>query len=96
MGDEYEKRYVEPIVNASRPGTLAGLSLTVLRISAEDPLILRIILTFGAIMFLLSSFFIFFYSVYPTRRILWTGTAITFLMGLFCSILSSVTMLILI
>jgi hypothetical protein len=96
MGDEYEKRYVEPIVNASRPGTLAGLSLTVLRISTEDPMILKIILTFGAIMFLLSSFFIFFYSVYPTRRILWTGTAITFLMGLFCTILSSVAMLILI
>jgi len=96
MGDEYEKRYVEPIVNASRPGTLAGLSLTILRISSEDPMILRIILTFGAIMFLLSSFLIFFYSVYPTRRVLWTGTAITFLMGLFLSILSSITMLIII
>jgi hypothetical protein len=37
---------------------------------------------------LLSAFFIFFYSIYPTRKKLWTGTAVTFLLGLFCSILS--------
>jgi len=90
-GDEIN--YVEPIVNASRPATLAGLSLTVLRFSAEDPLLFRLILLIGAIMFLLSSFLIFFYSLYPTRRILWTGTAITFLTGLLCSIASSIILL---
>lgn len=96
MGGELEKGFVDPIVNASRPGTLAGLSLTVLRFSAGDPLILRLILTVGAILFLLSSLFIFFYSIYPTRKALWTGTAITFLLGLLCSIISSITMLIII
>jgi hypothetical protein len=90
MSEEEKERLTEPIVNASRPGTLAGLSLTVLRFSAGDPLLLRVILSMGAIMFLLSSFFIFFYSIYPSRRVLWMGTAATFLMGLFCSVISSV------
>jgi hypothetical protein len=96
MGEGYEKRFIEPIVNASRPGTLAGLSLTVLKISAEDPMIFKIVLLIGAIMFLLSSFFIFFYSIYPTRKELWTVTATTFLLGLLCTIASSVIMLILV
>jgi len=96
MADDYDKQYVEPIVNASRPATLATLSLAVLRFSAEDPMSLKIILLVGAIMFLFSSFFIFFYSIYPTRRILWTGTAMTFFLGLLCSILSSVILLLLV
>ncbi len=96
MGVEYDRRYVEPIINASRPGTLVGLSLTVLRFSADDPMILRLVLIIGAIMFLLSSFFIFFFSIYPARRILWTGTAATFLLGLVCSILSSKILLIIV
>jgi hypothetical protein len=96
MADDYDKRYVEPIVNASRPATLAALSLAVLRFSAEDPMPLQVILLVGAIMFLFSSFFIFFYSIYPTRRILWTGTAMTFFLGLLCSIMSSVILLLLV
>lgn len=93
MSEESKTNYVEPINNASRPGTLAGLSLTVLRFSAGDPMLLRVILSLGAIMFLLSSFFIFFYSIYPSRRILWMGTSATFLIGLLCSIISSVIMI---
>lgn len=96
MAEDYDKRYVEPIINASRPATLAALSLAVLRFSAEDPLPLKLILLLGAIMFLFSSFFIFFYSIYPTRRILWTGTATTFLLGLLCSVISSVILLVLV
>jgi hypothetical protein len=94
VGEDYEKIFVEPIINAARPATLAGLSLTVLKFAANDPVILQIILTIGAIMFLLSSFFIFFYSIYTNRRILWVGTAVTFLIGLLCSIISSIIMLI--
>lgn len=96
MAEDYDKMYVEPIINASRPATLAALSLAVLRFSTEDPMPLKLILLVGAIMFLFSSFFIFFYSIYPSRRLLWTGTATTFLLGLLCSIISSVILLILV
>jgi len=61
MGEDINKRYIEPIVNASRPGTLAALSMSILKFSTEDPLILQITLIVGAILFLLSSFFIFFF-----------------------------------
>ena len=94
MGEDYEKIFVEPIVNASRPATLAALSLTVLKFASNDPVILQVILTLGAIMFLLSSFFMFFYSIYSSRRILWMGASVTFLIGLLCSIISSIFMLI--
>ena len=94
LGEDYEKVFVEPIVNASRPAILASLSLTVLKFATNDPVILQIILTIGAVMFLLSSFFLFFYSIYTSRRILWVGASVTFLIGLICSIITSIIMLI--
>lgn len=94
MSEDYEKLFVEPIINASRPATLASLTLTILKFGSNDPVILQIILTIAAIMFLLSSFFLFFYSIYSSRRILWIGASITFLLGLLCSITTSIIMLI--
>jgi len=91
MALDFEEKFIKPIINASYPGTLAGLSLAVLQVTAgtgDPPPGLEIVLVIGAMMFLFSAFFIFFYSIYPTRKKLWTGTAITFLFGLFCSILS--------
>jgi Mg/Co/Ni transporter MgtE len=91
--EEFEK-FIRPIRNASSPGTLAALSLAVLKIGeTEFPTALKLGLVLGAILFLLSAFFIFFCSIYPTSRKLWIGTAITFLLGLFCLILSSVAFL---
>jgi hypothetical protein len=82
MDDEFEK-FIKPIINASYPGTLAALSLAVLQVGGrESSLALKFVLSLGAMMFLLSAFFIFFYTIYPTRKKLWTGTAITFLFGL--------------
>ena len=87
--EEFEEKFIKPIVNASYPGTLAALSLTVLQVTGErTPFSLKITLLLGATMFLLSAFSIFFYSIYPTRKKLWTATAVTFLIGLFCSIVS--------
>lgn len=91
MGEEFEK-LVRPIRNASAPGTLAALSLAALKIG-EFPPALKLGFVLGAIMFLLSAFFIFFYSIYPTRRKLWTGTAITFLLGLIFLVSSAVALL---
>jgi len=89
MTEDFESKFIKPIVNASYPGTLAALSLAVLQVSgAAVPKALKFVLLLGATMFLLSAFFIFFYSVYPARKKLWTGTAITFLLGLLCSLLS--------
>lgn len=93
MGGRVEGNLTEPIINASRPCTLAGLSLTVLKFSGDDPLIFQLVLLIGAIMFLFSSLFIFFYTLYPTRRGLWVLTSTTFLVGLFCAILSSIILL---
>jgi len=94
MAEDFEKKFITPIVNASYPGTLAALSLAVVQASGGGlPISLKIFLLLGAIMFLLSAFFIFFYSIYPTRKKLWTSTAITFLLGLFCSILSAFLLL---
>jgi len=94
MGENIDKFLVEPITNAARPATLASLSMTVLRFFASDLPLFTITLTIGAIMFLLSSFLIFFYTIYTTRRILWVGTAVTFLIGLTCSLISSIILLI--
>jgi hypothetical protein len=88
MTEEFEKKFIKPIVNASYPGTLAALSLAVLQVGGRVPLVLKLVLLTGALMFLFSAFFIFFYSIYPTRKKLWTGTAVTFLMGLFWLLLS--------
>jgi hypothetical protein len=90
---ELDKRFIDPIVNASRPGTLAGLSLSVLKISSADPYPIRFTLGVGTVMFLLSAFFIFFYTLYTSSRRLWTFAALTFMMGLVTSILSSVLLL---
>ncbi len=91
---ELDKRFIDPIINASRPGTLAGLSLSVLKISSEqDPDIIKYSLGLGAVMFLLSAFFIFFYTLYPMLRRLWTFTALTFLAGLVTSIISSILLI---
>jgi hypothetical protein len=44
-------------------------------------------------MFLLSSVFIFFATLYPTRKNLWALTSTTFLVGMCCSIVSSILLL---
>jgi hypothetical protein len=94
--EEFEEKFIKPIVNASYPGTLAALSLTVLQVTglhdSQAPFVLKFTLLLGATTFLLSAFSIFFYSIYPTRKKLWTSAAVMFLIGLF-SLISSVLLL---
>jgi ascorbate-specific PTS system EIIC-type component UlaA len=92
--EEFEEKFLKPIINACAPGTLAALSLAVLQITLSIPAGLKIILLTGSLTFTLSAFFIFFYTIYPTRKKLWTLTAITFLSGLLCSLLAAVWLLI--
>jgi len=95
MSNEFEERFIKPIINASYPGTLAGLGLTALSITGTSRSVyLTVSLASGALLFLLSAFFIFFYTVYPTRRRYWTGAAFTFLLGLLASIVSVVILVI--
>ena len=90
--EEFEEKFIKPIINASYPGTLAALSLTVLQITGlhgeQAPFVLKFTLLLGAATFLFSAFSIFFYSVYPTRKKLWTTAAVMFLIGLFCLVTS--------
>jgi len=95
MSNEFEERFIKPIINASYPGTLAGLGLTALSITGTSRSVyLTGSLASGALLFLLSAFFIFFYTLYPTRRRYWTGAAFTFLLGLLASIVSVVILVI--
>ena len=89
MADDFEEKFIKPIVNASYPGTLAGLALAVLQITTNIPWYTKFVLLTGALTFLLSAFFVFFYTIYPTRKRLWTVAAIAFLLGLCCSILAT-------
>jgi len=68
LTNRLEGGFVEPIINAIRSGTLVRLNMTILKFSAKDPYPFRLILLIGAIMFLCSSFFIFFYTIYPARK----------------------------
>ena len=90
--EEFEERFIKPIVNASYPATLAALSLTVLQVTAiaggSPASYIKNTLLTAAAAFLVSAFSIFFYNIYPTRKKLWTVAAITFLAGLLLSILS--------
>lgn len=85
---EFEEKFVKPIINACYPGTLAGLALAALGINITLPKYLQAVLIVMALMFTMSAFLIFFYSVYPARKKLWTLSAIAFLCGLSCSIVS--------
>jgi uncharacterized membrane protein YczE len=87
--EEFEEKFIKPIINASYPGTLAALSLAVLQATGfQVPLTLKFTLLVGSTAFLFSAFAIFFYSVYPTRKKLWTMAAVMFLVGLFCLVTS--------
>jgi len=95
MTEEFEDRLIKPIINASYPGTLATLSLAVLQIVGKGaPVILRFILSLNAVMFVLCAFLIFFYTIYPRKKILWTSSALTFIAGLAFSLLAVVVLII--
>ena len=87
MSGEFEEKFIKPIINASYPGTLAGLALAVLSIGNIGG-ILKIILCTSSLAFTMSAFFVFFFGIYPARKRLWTVAAIAFLLGLSCSILA--------
>jgi hypothetical protein len=88
---EFDERFIKPIVSASYPGTLAGLCLTsmiVSKLSTVPPVTLQIALLLGAMSFLLSSFSIFFYRIYPSRKKLWTFSSVMYILGLICLVTS--------
>ncbi len=96
MSEEAEDRFIRPIVNASFPGTLAGLSLTVfgiIDIGGTPPLPIRAALLLGAGAFLFLAFCIFFYGIYLTRNKFWSVSALCFLVGLFSSVAAVVLLI---
>jgi hypothetical protein len=92
--EELEEKFIKPIVNSAYPATLAGLDLAVLQFSATPGFWLSLTFLAGAAGFLVSAFSIFSYTIYPTRKKLWTSSALTFLTGLVCSLLAVFLLLI--
>ena len=54
----------------------------------------RVTLLLGTIAFVLSSFAIFFRGMYPSKKSLWTATAVTFLVGLSSSLVAVVLLVV--
>ena len=88
MSGEFEEKFIKPIVNSAYPATLAGLDLAVLQFSSNAGPTLDLIFLVGAGGFLTSAFSVFFYTIYPTRRKIWTTSALSFIAGLVCSIVA--------
>jgi hypothetical protein len=88
MSSNIEER-LRPLVVASYPATLAGLSLAAMQVTGRAaPIILTVLLGTTGMLFLVSSFAGFFHILYPTRRYLWTIMGIAFVLGLASSLLS--------
>jgi len=95
MTEDFERRFIQPIINASYPGTLAALNLTVLQVTeAGTSLLIRMVIAFGSMAFLISAYSIFFYTIYPTNSKLWKSTAISFLAGLTFSLIAVIAILV--
>lgn len=94
MVTDNEQKLLKPIINACYPGTLMALTLAVLEVTEPEAQFLRLNLSITSLMFLLSTIFIFFYSLYPRKRWLWTSTALMFILGLFGSLISVIMLII--
>ncbi len=97
MSSDAEERLMKPIVNACFPGMLAALNLTVfgiIDIRGTPSVPARVTLLLGTIAFVLSSFAIFFRGMYPSRRVFWTITAMTFLAGLSSSFVAVILLVV--
>jgi hypothetical protein len=92
--EDFEEKFIKPIRNASYPATLAALSLAGARVQTSTVSGVVTLFLLAAASFLLSSFSVFFYSLYPTRKALWTVSAVAFLVGLFCLVTSVLLLLV--
>lgn len=89
MTEEFERKFIRPIINASNPGTLAALNPTALQVTGTETItVITILIALGSMLFIVSAFSIFFYTLYPTKGMLWTSTALSFLAGLTCSLVA--------
>jgi hypothetical protein len=94
--EDFEEKFIKPIVSASYPATLAALSLTAMVVSnigGSPPFYLKLGLLMAAVTFLFSSFSIFFYRLYPSNRKLWTAASVLYVSGLLCLITSVLILL---
>jgi len=94
--EDFESKFIKPLVSASYPATLAALSLTAMVVSnivGPPPFYLKLGLLLAATTFLFSSFSIFFYRLYPGNRRLWTLASVMYICGLLCLVLSVITLL---
>jgi len=94
--EDFEEKFIKPLVSASYPATLAALSLTATVVSgivSGSPIYLKLGLLLAAVVFLFSSISIFFFRLYSSKKILWTLAAILYVFGLLCLIALVLTLL---
>jgi hypothetical protein len=71
MSEELLEEFIRPIVYASYPRTLAVLNITVLQVIVSNAFnIIWMLIALGSVTFIISAFCIFFFTLYPTRKIL--------------------------
>jgi hypothetical protein len=90
--EEDLEKFTKPIVNASHPGIMATLILAALPFGSENPLI-RFAIILSAVGYLVASFSIFIYSLYPTRIVFRLLTAISFLISLTFSLFTVLSLI---
>jgi len=89
------EKLLRPVINACYPGTLSALNLTVLQVLGKEAhSVLRLIFSLNALLFLSSALFVFFYTIYIWKKGLWTFAAITFILGLFGSVIATIWLII--
>jgi putative Mn2+ efflux pump MntP len=87
------EQFIRPIVNASYPAVLAGLSLAALQIGTANSF-LKYPLIVSALCYLLASFSVFFFTIYQSKRFFWIIGAASFLVGLVFSVFSVLLLLV--
>ena len=90
--DEELEKFTKPILNASYPGTMAALSLAALQFGSANP-ITHFTIILSAIGYLVTSFSIFFYTLYPTNIFFRLTAAISFLISLAFSLFAVLSLI---
>jgi hypothetical protein len=92
LSEEDLEKFTKPILNASYPGTMAALSIAALQFGSANPFT-RFAIILSAVGYLVTSFSIFFYSLYPTRIAFRITAAASFLISLTFSLFAVLSLI---
>jgi CBS domain containing-hemolysin-like protein len=92
LSEEELEKFTKPIVNASYPGTMAALMIAALQFGSAN-LFTHYAIVLSAVGYLVTSFSIFFYSLYPTRIAFRIVAATSFLISLTFSLFAVLSLM---